>query len=88
MSFENNDEGRGGGLQLPSLKLVLLLVVVVGIAIFFFQNPEDVAITFFWTDVDWPVRLVIFVSVIAGIIIDRLGGYFWARSKRKKRADG
>jgi uncharacterized integral membrane protein len=89
MSFENTDQGGDGrGFQLPSLKLVLLLIVVIGIAIFFFQNPEDVPITFFWKEVNWPLRLVIFMSVIAGVIIDRLGGYFWARSRRKNRADG
>jgi uncharacterized integral membrane protein len=88
MSFENVDAGRAGDRrQLPSLKLVLLLVVVAAIAIFFFQNPEEVEVTLFWTEVNWSVRLVIFVSVIAGVVIDRLGGFFWARSRRKQHLD-
>lgn len=89
MTFENTDPGRdaeSGGLQLPSLKLILLLLVAVSILIFFLQNPEDARIEFLWMEATWPVRTVIIISVVAGIIIDRLGGWFWARARRRKNA--
>jgi uncharacterized integral membrane protein len=88
MTFENTDP-RGadsGGRQLPSLKLILLLLVAVGILIFFLQNPQDAEIEFLWMEVTWPVRTVILISVVAGIIIDRLGSLFWARARRRKHA--
>ena len=89
MTFENTDPGSGADRarrQLPSIKLILLLLVAVGILIFFFQNPDDAQIEFLWMETTWPVRTVIFISVVAGIIIDRLGGWFWARARRRKNA--
>lgn len=86
MTFhEVRDDGsEGRGRSLPSLKLVALLVVVAAIAIFFFQNGESVEVRFLGLDVEWPVRIVIIVSLLAGVLIDRLGGFFWGRARRRK----
>jgi len=72
------------GRQLPSIKLIALLVVAIGIVVFFLQNSDTARIEFLWMDVDWPVRSVIVISVLAGIIIGRLGSFFWARARRRK----
>jgi len=87
MDHEFGDEGRHeveGGSSGPSLKLIALLVVVVGMLIFFFQNGEKAQINFLWLDGSWPVWLVIGVSVAAGVVIDRLGTWQWRRARRRK----
>lgn len=68
----------------PPFKLLALLVVVAGLAIFFFQNADDAAVRFLWIDAEWPMWLVIGVSVVAGAIVDRLGSWQWRRARRRK----
>jgi uncharacterized integral membrane protein len=78
-----DDGGGRPSLQLPSLKLVALLVVVVLAAIFFFQNGHETEVDILTWTVTWPVRVVILVSIVLGILIDRLGGWLWRRSRRR-----
>ena len=76
---EVRDEHRpdgSGGRNLPSVKLIALLVVAVAIVVFFFQNTDSAEVQFLWMDVNWPVRSVIIISLVAGIVIDRLGSFF------------
>lgn len=73
------ESGRGS----PPWKLIVLLIVVAALAIFFFQNGDDAPINFLWLDGNWPVWLVIGVSVIAGAVIDRLGSWQWRRARRR-----
>lgn len=87
MSYETADidgqpaeSGRGG----PPLKLFALLFVAIALAIFFFQNGDDAPVQFLWFDGQWPVWLVIGVSVLAGIVLDRLGSWQWRRARRRK----
>ncbi|MEQ8439470.1 MAG: LapA family protein [Ilumatobacter fluminis] len=81
---ENHHPDEGGGRNLPSIKLVALLVVAVAIIVFFFQNTDSVEVEFLWMDVNWPVRSVILISLVAGMIIARLGSFFWNRARRRK----
>lgn len=86
MDREFGDESRHeveGGSSGPSFKLIALLVVIVGLAIFFFQNGDKAPIEFLWLDGSWPVWLVIGVSVAAGVVIDRLGTWQWRRARRR-----
>jgi uncharacterized integral membrane protein len=76
-------EGRAG----PPIKLIVLLLLVIALAIFFFQNGDDAPVSFLWIDGQWPVWLVIGVSVIAGVVIDRLGSWQWRRARRRRRDD-
>lgn len=82
MNMRSEGDGRSK-FQPPSLKLVLLLVVVVGAAIFFFQNGEEAVVTFLGFEVEWPVRVVILISIVLGIVIDRLGSWLWRRSRSR-----
>ena len=86
MSYDDVEieQPEGGGLQAPSLKLVLLLVIVVAVAVFFFQNGDNAQVEFLWIDVDWPVRSVIVISVLAGIVLDRLFVWQWRRARKRK----
>jgi uncharacterized integral membrane protein len=91
MSFDSDDldrRGAEGGTGTPSLKLIALAIVVIALAIFFFQNGDDAPVNFLWIDAQWPVWLVILVSVLAGAVIDRLGTWQWRRARRRKRGDG
>ena len=76
------DGGRGG--NGPPIKLIAFGVVAIAIVIFFLQNGESAPIHFLWMDVEWPIRTVILISLVAGILIDRLGSYFWNRARRRK----
>ena len=71
------------GTEGPPWKLLALLVVVVALAIFFFQNGERAPVQFLWLDGDWPIWLVIGISVVVGIILDRLGTWQWRRARRR-----
>lgn len=89
MKHEQNDgdtaieRGRSG----PPLKLLALLLVMAALAMFFFQNGSDVPVEFLWLDFSWPLWAVIGVSVLIGIVIDRLGTWQWRRS-RSRRSSG
>ena len=75
---------RSGGINGPSFKLIALLVLAVAVAVFFFQNGRGTDIEFLWFDVNWPVRSVIVISVVAGVVLDRLFLWLWRRAKRRK----
>lgn len=71
----------------PPVKLIMLLLVVIALAIFFFQNGQDAAVDFLWLDGRWPVWTVIGISVLAGIVLDRLATWQWRRARKRKLTD-
>ena len=81
----NDDEftPENSGTEGPPWKLLALLVVVVLLAIFFFQNGANAPVTFLWLDGQWPVWMVIGISVLIGIVLDRLGSWQWRRARRR-----
>lgn len=68
----------------PPWKLIALLLVVAGLATFFFQNGSDARVHFLWLDGDWPVWSVIGISVVVGIVLDRLVSWQWRRARRRR----
>ena len=84
MTYETEEATAESGRSAPSIKLIILLLVVVALAIFFFQNGSDAPVSFLWFDARWPVWLVIGVSVVAGAVIARLGSWQWRRARRRK----
>jgi uncharacterized integral membrane protein len=75
------------GTSSPPLKLIMLLLVVIALAIFFFQNGQGAAVDFLWLDGTWPVWTVIGISVVAGIVLDRLFTWQWRRARKRKQSD-
>lgn len=80
---ESGAESGGSG---PPWKLLVLLLVIAGLAVFFFQNGSDVQIDFLWLDFTWPLWAVIGVSVLTGIVLDRLGTWQWRRARNRRTA--
>lgn len=82
---EHERRGAAGGSSGPPPKLIALLLVAVAIVVFFLQNGEEASVSFLWMDARWPVSLVILVSVLAGVALDRLGTWQWRRTRRRKQ---
>ena len=83
---ESNGQGERGVGGIP-FKLIGLLLVVVAIAVGFFQNSDDAPVEFLWMDSTKPVWVVIGISVIAGILLDRLFTWQWRRARKRKVAN-
>ena len=67
----------------PPWKLLALLVVVAGLAAFFFQNGQTSEVNFLWLDGSWPQWTVIGISVVVGIVLDRLAAWQWRRARTR-----
>lgn len=71
----------------PPVKLIALLVVAALLAVFIVQNGADAPIEFLWVDGTWPVWVVIGISVVVGIVLDRLFAWQWRRARRRKQRE-
>ena len=76
---DSAESGRSG----PPWKLVALLVVVAGLAAFFFQNGQTSEVNFLWLEGSWPQWTVIGISVIVGVVLDRLATWQWRRARTR-----
>jgi len=85
MSDDQNDGAQFSD-EGPPWKLIATLVLVVLLAIFFFQNSNKASIDFLWLNGEWPVWAVIGISVAIGVALDRLIGWHWRRSRRRRNA--
>jgi uncharacterized integral membrane protein len=78
----DGDVSAEAGTSGPPWKLIALLIVVAGLATFFFQNGQDSQVQFLWLDGSWPTWTVIGISVIIGVVLDRLGTWQWRRARK------
>lgn len=85
---DHNGDGAEASHEGPPIKLVGLLVLVVALAVFVFQNADDTPVRFLWFDANWPVWGVIAISVIAGIALGRLASWQWRRTRRRADRPG
>lgn len=82
-TVEYDDRVERGTNGFP-FKLVALLLIVIALAIFFFQNGNRAPVQFLWLDGNWPIWTVIGISVVTGVILDRLASWQWRRAGRRK----
>ena len=68
----------------PSIALVLAVVVAVFLVIFVLRNGDTVNIDFMVFEWETTIRWLIFISVVLGVLLDRLVGWWWRRRKRRK----
>ena len=89
MKGEHVDDELGADVDSsgPPWKLLLLLVVIAALAVFFFQNGNDVDVNFLTFEFTWPLWAVIGISVLIGIVLDRLGTWQWRRARHRRNAD-
>jgi len=89
MKHEQVDDEFGADVESTGVpwKLLLLLAVIAALAIFFFQNGDDVAVNFLTFEFTWPLWAVIGISVLIGIVLDRLGTWQWRRARARRDAD-
>ncbi len=84
MSYDDQvaevESGRSG----PSWKLIALMLVVAGLAVFFFQNGQDGEVNFLWFDGTLPQWALIGIAVVAGVILDRLATWQWRRARSRR----
>ena len=72
--------GRNG----PSVALIVALVLAVLAIVWFFQNGNNVTITFLFADREVSVRIAIIIAIAVGVLLDRLVSYALRRRKRRK----
>lgn len=77
------ESGRGG----PSVALIGFGIVAVLAVIFFLQNGEHTSIDFLVFESDTTKRWSILMSVVFGVVLDRLFTFWWRRRKRRQNAD-
>lgn len=70
----------------PSPFLVVTGIVVAAIVIFIIQNTESAPVSFLMFDGSAKVWVVIVISVLAGMLLDRLLQFWMGR--RRRRRDG
>ncbi len=80
--FDPDDHEVASGSSGPSWKLIALVLVVAAAFTFFVQNGDEAGVEFLWLDFRWPLWAVIGVSILAGVLLDRLVGWQWRRSRR------
>lgn len=85
--MSNATESAESGTSGPPVKLIALLLLVVALAVFFFQNTHETDIEFLWIDARWPVWAVIGVSVLVGAVLAKLIGFLRARSRDRRERD-
>ncbi len=87
MQFESDDQEAPSASSGPPWKLIALVLVAAAAVTFFFQNGEEAGVEFLWLDFRWPLWAVIGVSILAGVVVDRLVGWQWRRSRRTHDGD-
>ncbi|KAF0181083.1 MAG: hypothetical protein FD164_1634 [Nitrospirae bacterium] len=71
------------------LSLVLAIIVLAAVVVFSVQNASPVAVSFFLWRFEASLAVVIFLSVLAGVIIGLLlsAAYSMKRTGRKRRLE-
>jgi uncharacterized integral membrane protein len=93
MTMSNdNDLPRSGpnqaasGTSGPSVAFVVLAIVAVLAIIFFLQNGESVRIDFWIFEKKTTIRWAILMSILLGVVLDRILSIAWNRRKKNKAA--
>jgi uncharacterized integral membrane protein len=68
----------------PNIALIAFGIVAILAIIFFLQNGERTSIDFLFFTKNTTKRWSILMSVVFGVVLDRLLSFWWHRRKRKK----
>lgn len=70
--------------DLPSARLIGLLIAVAALAIALIQNAERATVEFMWLRASTPLWVVIGLAALAGAALDRIVAWFGRRAKKRK----
>ncbi len=76
------DEAGAAKRNGPKASLIAFVVIIVLAVVFFFQNSKQTTVKFLFFDSHTPVRTAIVVSVVVGVLLDRLISFWWRRRNR------
>lgn len=71
----------------PSVALIAFGIVAILAVVFFLQNGEHTSIDFLVFEKDTTKRWSILMSVVFGVVLDRLFSFWWRRRKRRQNAN-
>jgi uncharacterized integral membrane protein len=71
----------------PSAAFIVLAIVIVLAVIFFLQNGESLNIDFWIFERETTIRWAILMSILLGVLLDRVLSIAWRRRKKNKLAN-
>ncbi len=83
----SGDNSAASGTSGPSVALIGLLVIVALAVVFFLQNGEPVRIDFWIFERTTTIRWSILMSILLGILLDRIFTIVWRRRKKNKQVN-
>ena len=81
-AHKGGDGNAASGSNGPNIALIAFAIVIVLAVVFFFQNSAATRVKFLFFDQDTRVRSAIIVSIVVGVLLDRLISFWWRRRKR------
>ena len=64
-----------------------MLLALALLVVFAVQNTDPVPVEFLWTDGEFPLALVILITVAIVVLLVELFGMFYRRRRRKRLAE-
>jgi uncharacterized integral membrane protein len=80
----SNETNAASGKSGPSIALIAFGVLAVIVIIFILRNETPSELDFMIFDWDTTVRWSIFVSIVLGVVLDRLFSFWWRRKRTRK----
>jgi uncharacterized integral membrane protein len=68
--------------------LILIACIVIVVAIFSTQNSQPVSVSFFVWNFQASLAIVVFLSVICGLVLGVLASFFLRLTRKRKTAAG
>jgi len=68
--------------------LILIACIVIIVAVFSTQNSQPVSVSFFAWNFEASLAIVVFLSVISGVVLGVLASFLLRVTKRRKMAMG
>jgi uncharacterized integral membrane protein len=79
-----NDMQAESGSNGPNIAIIAFGIIAILAIIFFLQNGERTSIDFWVFEKTTTKRWSILMSILLGVVLDRLFAFWWRRRRRKK----